>query len=142
LVAGLLTGIWQAYPTLSAKGLIEAARMSASYAYSPNNRWGYGIPSYQAIVNYLEHLENSSMVELYPNPTESEVVIKVNDPSVDYDVDLKLFNSEGKILNLSNLDITWQDNKYILDVSTLPRGIYVLNLQSNTRYSKLKFIKL
>lgn len=142
MVAALAAGFWQANPDLSALQILDAFRSSSTNAISPDNEMGYGIPSYRALKNYVEHLESMSWASIYPNPTETSLTVYVNDPSDDPLVNFKLYNCNGQPLLVSDLDITWHDNKYILDVSTLPQGIYVLNLQSTSNFSQLKFAKL
>jgi serine protease AprX len=141
-ITALAAAVWQAYPDLSAMELIDAMRMSASNSSAPNNEIGYGIPSYRALVNFIEHLESENWASIYPNPTSDKLTVLVSDPAEDPQMDFRLFNSNGQLMLTSNLSISWQNNRYILDVSTLPRGIYVLNLQSNKNYSQLKFAKL
>lgn len=141
-IAGLAAAIWQAYPDLTALEVLEAMRFSANNATTPDSSRGYGIPSYRALVNYIEHLESATWASIYPNPVENDLKVYVSDPAEDSNVEFSLFNTNGQPILTSNLDITWQNNQYILDVSTLPRGIYVLNLQSKNNYSQLKFAKL
>ena len=141
-IAGLAAAVWQAYPELTALELLEAMRFSANNATMPDNSRGYGIPSYRALVNYIEHLESSVWASIYPNPTVDDLMVYVSDPAEDANVEINLYNTNGQPILTSSLDITWQDNQYILDVSTLPRGIYVLNLQSKNKFSQLKFAKL
>lgn len=142
MIAALAAGFWQANPELTALEILDAFRFSSTNSISPDNEIGYGIPSYRALKNYVEHLKAETWASIYPNPTERELLVYVNDPSEDPLVNIKLYNCNGQPLLFSSLDITWHDNKYILDVSTLPQGIYVLNLQSNNNTSQLKFVKL
>jgi serine protease AprX len=141
-VAGLAAALWQAYPDLSALEIVEAMRFSANNSANPDNEKGFGIPSYQALVNYVEHFTSTTWASIYPNPTADDLNVYVNNPAEDSKVDFKLFNTNGQPILKANFDITWQDNRYILDVSTLPRGIYVLNLYSKENFSQLKFAKL
>ncbi len=44
---GLVAGLWQAFPELSSKELMEVLRKSASMATQPNEDYGYGIPDFE-----------------------------------------------------------------------------------------------
>jgi len=143
-VAGLAAGVWQAYPEITSDDLLEAFRSSSSNAVTPDNELGYGIPSYLALSNYLEAEGSESWIAVYPNPvTENEFLrIKVFDPIENKEVQLKMFDTLGKPLSDADLSISWQYNEYLLEMATLPRGIYILNLQSGNNFSQVKILKL
>jgi subtilisin family serine protease len=56
LMCGLVACLWQAYPKLTAKQLMEIIRLSGDRAECPDNIYGYGIPdmwkAYQLAKNY------------------------------------------------------------------------------------------
>ena len=142
-VAGLGTGIWQAYPELTVLELLDAIRFSSSQASAPDNRMGYGIPSYGAMVNYLDQFSADGWVSIYPNPiADNNLKVKVTNPSEDSSIQIDVFNTLGQPIYIAQENITWQDNEYILDVSNLPQGIYILNLQSTNNFTQLKFSRL
>lgn len=144
LVAGLAAGVWQAFPEVDVHTLIDAFRNASSLSANPNNEMGYGIPSYRAMVNYLENQTSESWISVYPNPVtySDNIRIKVSDPNENSEVQLKIFDRTGRELAGHSLTLTWQHNEYFLEVSTLPRGIYILNLQSETNFTKVKILKL
>lgn len=53
ILCGMVTCLWQACPTLTAKELIELVRRSGDRATSPDNIYGYGVPdvwkAYQSV---------------------------------------------------------------------------------------------
>lgn len=144
LVAGLATGVWQAYPDKNVTDLIEAFLNSSTNSASPNNELGYGVPSYIALKNYMEAEESDVWFTAYPNPLETTdyLKIKVFDPITDNNVQVKMFDTLGKPLMDENITINWQDNEYFLEMTALPQGIYILNLQSNSHFSQIKILKL
>ena len=143
-VAGLAAGVWQAYPDISSAELLNAIRMSSSNSGYPDNFTGYGVPSYRAIINFLEAEESETWFTVYPNPVSQDgyLKIKVFDPVNDNNVKIRMFDTLGKRLEEEDLIITWQNNEYFLELSTLRPGIYILNLQSNSNYSQVKILKL
>jgi len=105
---------------------------------------GYGIPSYQALNNFLQAEASATWFAAFPNPVMNTnfLQIKIFDPVADNNVRFKMFDALGKPLTDDNLKITWQDNAYFLETTTLPRGIYILNLQSDSNFSQIKILKL
>jgi subtilisin family serine protease len=143
-VAGLAAGIWQAYPQLTVPEILDAMRKSASNSGQADNAIGYGVPSYRAINNYFAAEESSAWFAVYPNPViEAEKLkIKVFDPARDKFLKIRMFDTLGKPIADDDLQISWQNNEYFLELVSLPRGIYILNLQSDSNFSQVKILKL
>ena len=118
--------------------------MSSSNASQANNSTGYGVPSYRALINFLEAEESETWFTVYPNPVSQDgyLKIKVFDPVIDNNVKIRMFDTLGKRLEEEDLIITWQNNEYFLELVTLRPGIYILNLQSNSNSSQVKILKL
>ena len=53
-----------------------------------------------------------------------------------------MFDTLGNPLLDENLTVNWQNNEYFLEMTALPQGIYILNLQSNSHFSQVKILKL
>ena len=117
--------------------------MSSSNAGQPDNSIGYGVPNYRALSNFLNAEQSDSWYAVYPNPvSESDYLkIKVFDPTSDQIVEIGLFDALGKPLTEDRLNINWQNNEYFLELLSLPRGIYILNLQSENNFSQVKIFK-
>jgi subtilisin family serine protease len=143
-VAGLAAGVWQAYPDISAVDLLNAIRMSSSMSSQPNNMLGYGVPHYRALRNFIDAEQSEKWFAIYPNPVSENgnLKIKVFDPTSDNNVKIKLFDTLGKQLADDNLNISWQNNEYFLELVSLRPGIYILNLQSDSNFSQVKILKL
>ncbi len=75
---------------------------------------------------------------IYPNPTQNELYIK-SQKSKTGNLKIKIFNVEGKLLSLQNLNF---ENQASLNISHLSSGIYFLNIESeNGMVEVKKFIK-
>ncbi|MGC3946996.1 MAG: S8 family serine peptidase [Chryseolinea sp.] len=82
LITSLAAGVWQRYPSLSSEAVIQAIRNSASQSTSPDSLIGYGIPNFQAVVNYIESHPQEEIFAVYPNPvTADSLIVKPADPA-------------------------------------------------------------
>jgi serine protease AprX len=60
-IAGLITGLWQAFPELSNMGIINITQESAHLFNAPDGRYGYGIPNMKkAFVLGLKKVETQT----------------------------------------------------------------------------------
>jgi hypothetical protein len=105
---------------------------------------GYGVPHYRALRNFIDAEQSEKWFAIYPNPVSENgnLKIKVFDPTSDNNVKIKLFDTLGKQLADDNLNISWQNNEYFLELVSLRPGIYILNLQSDSNFSQVKILKL
>lgn len=143
-VAALAAGVWQAYPGLTSLDLINALKMSADNASDPNNGLGYGIPSYQAVKNYLNASESNLAVDVFPNPVGNGQTLKVRvmDPEMNNKVTLKFFESTGKQLSENLIDVNWRENEANMVLDQLPVGIYFLKVLFDSGSEEFRIVKL
>ena len=143
LVAGLATGLWQAFPDKTASELLAALRMSASQAEAPDNSMGYGIPSYLRVHNYLEATTATDWYAAYPNPVaDNYLTVKIYDAGNNKDVSIRLFDAQGKQIADDVIGISWRQNEALLELGGLYPGIYIVNLRSQQHFSRFKIVKL
>lgn len=143
-VAGLVAGVWQAYPNHTSKEILNAVRSSSDLYDNPNNELGYGVPSYSALRNFFDSENQTKDFAVYPNPVlaDGQLRIRVKNPVEDNEVSVSLHDSSGKILLEDTVPFSWRINEYILEMTGLPAGIYVVNLRSKDKLEKLKIIKI
>lgn len=143
-VAALAAGVWEAYPNFSAKEIVNAIKMSADNAASPSNGYGYGIPSYQAIKNFLEAEGSNLVVDVYPNPIESgsDLKVKIIDPQETDRVTLEFFESTGKKLSKNVIEVSWRENEAVLTMDQLPKGIYFMKVLFDSGSEAFRIVKL
>lgn len=140
LVASLAAGIWQAYPEFTALEIYEALTQSASQATTPDNFLGYGIPNFEAVVNYLKEPEPDAGWMIFPNPiVGDDFNIQVDD--VSNPVKVVVFDSKGAQVAESSLQINWQNNPFKYDISTLLAGLYYVRIQSGGRKATFRVMK-
>jgi hypothetical protein len=143
LVASLVAGVWQKYPDLSNKEIIEAVRASASQSKNADNLMGYGIPNFRAIVNYLEKnsINQTDSFIAFPNPFIETVTIRPNDPEIFSTVLLRMFTSTGQLKEERVVNFDWLNRTYEADYSALAAGLYILQLTYQDRAFNFKLVK-
>jgi|GEM_PF-2566484 len=90
----------------------------------------------------ISEISGLSDVNLYPNPASNGCVIKIS-AAQNLDVTLSVDNIIGATVQTSQWQIYSGENKYALDLSSLPAGMYTVTLRSasGTITRKLDIIK-
>jgi hypothetical protein len=83
--------------------------------------------------------ENLVLFRVYPNPAHGIVEVEYNSMT-DGSLDLRIFNMLGSALTGSNNTAQKGLNHYTLDVSALPKGIYLLELNNSKERKIVKVI--
>ena len=63
----------------------------------------------------------------------------MNDPAKK-EVNIKIFNNMGQLVFSKNIYPIRNDLNEIIDVSSLPKGIYLMKITNNNKYFKEKII--
>ena len=130
LITGLAAGVWQRFPHLTNKQIIEAIRLSASQGSSPDNLIGYGIPNYRSIVNYLSEKEQKRWFDVFPNPLKSSdtLVIRPKNPTEVAQCRIELVSIEGKAIQSRSIQFSWNAYQYEASLQELAPGTYFLKI--------------
>ena len=105
-----------------------------NYLTLPKFSATYVVLNTEVITSINDSDHSASEILLYPNPTNGQIVIdKLSEPIDDF----KIFNIEGKILNKQVSIVENNDQRMIIDGSSLSSGIYFLKIKN----SVLKIIK-
>ncbi|SHM85740.1 Por secretion system C-terminal sorting domain-containing protein [Cyclobacterium lianum] len=139
-VAALAAGIWQAYPGWTRAMLMSKLLESGSQSDQPDAELGYGIP------NYLRVKKTSNTgtlverdIKIYPNPLEAnELMLEFG---TENNCSLKLYNTQGKMLNLLSLHRQGRNEPYRIDMGMLHPGIYWLEIEDSVRAGSIKLLK-
>lgn len=143
LVAGLIATTWNAFPDLTADEIRIFYEISASNATSPDDEIGYGIPNFIAFDNLMQSDESDRDFAIYPNPVSgSQFVIRANNPDETSEVDIKIFDMNGKIQLKTTLYFSWLNNSQVIDFFTLRKGVYIINLDTGSEIIKLRVVKI
>lgn len=142
LVASLAAGVLQAYPTLHAELVYQAIVSSADQSDKPDNLFGYGLPHFRAIKNYLERSDDEELVTIFPNPvTGNSIQIKLSSVQ-ESPVEITIFDSQGKRAEEYSQQLSWLNNPMEYDLSNLQTGLYLIKIKAGTQTTTLKFVKL
>ena len=132
IIAGFAALLWNEYPELTNLELMNLIRSSGHLSAAPNNEFGYGIPQVDIVLS-LPDLITGQSVLLYPNPSGSYIRV-LNGPST----------GEFRIIDLSGKGIVQGviERELEIDVSPLPSGIYILEMNAPSGVERSRFIKL
>lgn len=83
---------------------------------------------------------NHTEISLYPNPTDGIVNVIVHDIK-SKQVSLTLFDSNGKIILEKTIIPSLSDIANSIDISTMPKGMYIVRITSDNQEYSRKIIK-
>jgi subtilisin family serine protease len=143
MTAGLAAGVWQANKALNATELRFFLQQSANQAATPDSLLGFGIPNYRSVQNLLAFQTKSSSFTLYPNPvSEGQLIIRVNNPDETMDSQVKIFDTQGKLVLETALTFSWQQLTHVVDMQFLDAGVYIINLNGANGVDKVRIVKI
>jgi subtilisin family serine protease len=143
LVASLVAGVWQRYPELTNKELINAVRNSASQAMTPDFLLGYGIPNFTAVVNYLEEHPQDNPFEVYPNPVLADtLIIRPFDPGQITSCRVEILSSQGQLVHSTDAAFSWLNRTYTANLSQFAAGMYYLRILWGEKRFTFKLVKV
>jgi len=146
LVAGLVTGFWQAFPQLTSMEVMEYLKITASNASLPDTLIGYGIPDFMRAYNKVRINEGDidSNFVIFPNPTlgKREIYIYSNTFSEEGWSNIKFYDLKGSLLSSSQIELHENSMPVEVDVSFLTPGTYILTFESGDVLEKTKLVIL
>lgn len=132
LVTSIVAGVWERYPVLTAREVIDVIRKSASLAQNPNNQIGYGIPNFKAVVNYVETEEQEQPFDVFPNPVpqgnNDTLTIRPRDPEEIPSCRIEFLTSSGRELFDGDISFSWLNRTYQTTLPQLAPGVYFLRI--------------
>ena len=102
---------------------------------------GYGIPNFSRAKSYLTYGKLEKDISVYPNPVKTKLQVVIKEP-LGQTVTLSVSDYFGR--NLINYVSTsdWSANPIQVDVSSLPSGMYILEVTSGGVSEVMKVIKI
>jgi subtilisin family serine protease len=139
IMAGLTACLWQALPDLKNMQIINLIRQFSSYAGSPDNTFGYGIPDLYAAYRYATTTNSLSF------PGIGGVSARIYNESLIIDskdgplsrTTISLFSQTGQLLR------HWENTTLParLQINGLPPGFYLVHIASDSNRQTCKIIK-
>ena len=104
-----------------------------------SRRGGVSLYSQSLVWSDIEVPSTSSSVHVFPNPCSSTCQIYLDDFFVNAPLAFLLYNIEGKLITLQPIQSD-MDSALIIDVTTLPKGIYFFEAQTAKGKQTGKFL--
>jgi len=131
VMTGSVASLWQAYPDLPAKEMIQIIRNSGDRFANPNATYGYGIPSFKKAywvisssrLNYTSHGMN-----IYPNPASTFIHLELPG-SVQGEYLLNIYDINGRRLIREQLFLPGE----LSLPGGLAPGLYILEVVTHER---------
>ncbi|MCY7359374.1 MAG: S8 family peptidase [Rudanella sp.] len=139
LMASFVTTLWQAYPYLTAREIVGVVRRAGSQAQNPDDKLGYGIPTFERAAALAEVL---SYTTASPNPfTDNDfVTVPWGEIPGTATLDAQLTDVAGRVV--------WQQtlpSERAVSLSfrqlALPTGLYILSLTSDGKRKSVRLLK-
>lgn len=144
LVAGLVTGFWQAFPELNAMEVMDYIRRSGDRYGRPTVKLGHGIPSFTKAQWLLvegidDEKEESTIARIFPNPTTDGGHFTLL-PERDF---------SGKALDIVVTDVSGKkvfqeqiipNDAHKLTLKDISSGVYLLHLSNNSHYQVIRLL--
>jgi YHYH protein/Secretion system C-terminal sorting domain len=93
---------------------------------------------YTGTTTGISDLNSKIIYQIAPNPTSDYIYVYM-DPNSKNNITSYLYNANGQLLNTYNY---WQPSlSYIIDLSTYPKGVYFLKLESDNVRLSQKIVK-
>ncbi|WP_375581034.1 T9SS type A sorting domain-containing protein [Marivirga tractuosa] len=92
--------------------------------------------AYKANVEILKVLNTA---EVYPNPAEEYIYLKINDKDLSSNIKIEVMSIIGNKMNVSNEKI--ESGLYKINLKNIPGGHYYLMLSIDSEKSLKKFLK-
>lgn len=144
LIAGMVASLKQQFPQYSAMKIRELLIKSASKYETPDNKIGYGIPSYKRFVELAQNLlaiENySEETVIFPNPINNEqaIKIKINGIEISDNQQIEVFDLNGRRIFENTITM----DEFRTNLSKFGSGTYSIKVQVADKIHTKRFIKL
>lgn len=149
LVSALAAGIWQAHPELTAMEVVRLIQKSGSQYRSPDQKMGYGIPSFERTEKLILGVDESSEltnsdhrnVHIYPNPTQNTLHLGFSHFYQNKELKLTLRNTKGQNVYAKNVFLHKNYFEIQLSDTFFAKGIYLLSIQVGDFTKLLRIVK-
>lgn len=128
IAAGMVAGLRQALPDLTASELIARIRASGDRAQNPDNLYGYGIPDYSKFSDLITGVGEPTAFRVFPNPGNGEL-IRFKTDSNEADHHVTIMNFAGTAIT-AGLATRAGNQLWEFSAGGLPEGIYLVKVRT------------
>jgi hypothetical protein len=128
--------------------IIEAIQASASLANSPDSLMGYGIPDLGKALFLIQGmnpipLTDESLFRIFPNPFTDRLRVDFFSPERQ-EISIQLLTLTGRVMatRKSEVGYTSVNSIELSEFHTLPDGIYILRIVTETTHHDRKVIRI
>lgn len=140
LLASLAAGVWQRYPHLTNKEVIQLLKESGSNAKTPDNNIGFGIPNYVRLLKLMESLEEKKF-DIFPNPVKDTVNIRPYHPDYVKSIRMEIISAMGKKIGDNEVTFRWLGDSFRGDLSGLDAGLYFMRISVGNERIVYRLVK-
>ncbi|MEO1434667.1 MAG: T9SS type A sorting domain-containing protein [Bacteroidota bacterium] len=91
-------------------------------------------------VTSIETVLLTASINLFPNPTDSRVIIELATDSPIQDAEIRCYDLQGRLMSIPAQELG--DQRFEVDLSTLPPGQYYLQVVSDRQSATAKVVRL
>jgi subtilisin family serine protease len=134
LTAGLIAGMMQRFQQAPPSVWQEALHATSSRSARPDTLYGYGIPSYTRLNDYLtkKYGVSATALVLHPNPVRVNADLQIDLPAGYSSQPVFIYNALGQTIKEASLTKI-SDNSWQLPLRGLAPGPYFLRIQTSAR---------
>ncbi|PWJ43657.1 S8 family serine peptidase [Sediminitomix flava] len=135
-IAGLAAGLWQRQPELTNLELIELIKSLGNNKHTPNNSYGWGLPTYDSLITSIESpLKN---INVYPTLVEGKQISIHNIPQNVNDLTCNIYNIEGKNIGIHHFK---SPNEIVTVNIPNKRQVYFLQIIAGNAQKTIRIFK-
>lgn len=82
-------------------------------------------------ITSIGQVENEFGIQVYPNPTSSELYVQVSNLANNIQFSVLIFDLTGKLLREINVDSDNSNGINKMDINSLPNGLFIAQIKSN-----------
>jgi hypothetical protein len=132
IVESWLNSNWNKY-----QGNLNLYYVNGEVAYFFNGLYRYEA-QFRSYTNSIDKISiDNDLISVYPNPSNDKITIQITQVKPHPDYNLTIYNIQGKAI----LQHSIRNNNTEINISTLPRGVYVMYFTNQGSSILKKFIK-
>ncbi len=146
VIAGMIACLWQSYPEMTAKEVLQSVMESGSTAATPDTLMGWGIPDFYRADSILTSIrppvQSGNLASASPNPCRDFLQIELNTDSAET-VNISIISITGSIVYNEKFILSNNEKEIRLTqgINSLTKGTYFLKVEASNRSEVIKIIK-